>query len=72
MNERRGVDHLTDDGDLSLFANDVFVGRNVEVMIEGVAQSHSDNWTNSFTVTIEVVPERKAIKIAVTLHSYTV
>ena len=63
MNERCGVDHLADDGNLSLFANDVIVGRNVEVMIEGVAQSHSDHWTNSFTVTIEVVPERKAIKM---------
>jgi hypothetical protein len=57
------VDHLADDGNPSLFANDVIVGRNVEVMIEGVAQSHSDHWTNSFTVTIEIVPERKAIKM---------
>ena len=61
MNERGGVDHFADDGDLPLLADDVIVGRDAEVVIEGVAKSHRDHRTNSFTVTVEIVPERKTI-----------
>ena len=40
MNEAGGVDHLADDGDLPLLRDDVGVGGDAEVVVEGVAESH--------------------------------
>ena len=59
MNEAGGVDHLADDGDLPLLRDDVGVGGDAEVVVEGVAESHRYYRPDGFSVTVEVVPETR-------------
>jgi len=53
------VNHFTDDGNLPLLGNDIIVGRDAEVMVEGVAEGHCDHGTDGFTVTIKVIPGKE-------------
>ena len=62
MDQTGRVNHFTDDGDLPLLWNDVIVGRDAEVVVDGVAEGHRDHGTDGFAVTIEVIPEKNTIQ----------
>ena len=57
------MNHFTDYGNFSLFGYDVIICRDVEMVINGVAQSHRDHRTDGLAVTVEVVPGQKMTKL---------
>ena len=58
MHKTCSVDHFTYDGNLPLFGDDVIVASNPKVVIDRVPQCHGNNRSNSFTMTIEIIPRR--------------
>ncbi len=51
------MNHFTDNSDLSLLGNDVIVGGDAKVVVDGVAEGHRNHGPDGFTVTIEVIPD---------------